>query len=153
MFVYGRQCHDRLNGRAVGIRYDVVVVGNLFGIDFGHHKRHFGVGAPTAGIVDDYDFPFREYGGKTVRHVRARAEKSKVNLARLDVCRSERKHFIVASAELNYFARAFRTGKRIEFADRKFSFFQNLQHFSADHAGCADDGDVELVYIMHIISP
>ena len=53
-FAQRLECDDHLDGRAVGVCDDAVVLGDGVGVDLGHDQRNIGLNAERRGVVDHY---------------------------------------------------------------------------------------------------
>ena len=141
--------HHRLDGGAVGVGDDALVPLHVLGIDLGDDEGDVVVHAPLAAVVHDHRARLDEDGSEFRRSARTRGEESKVHLAFQShhVLFRELDDGVRLAHEVDLLARASCGSEEIVVLDGELSFGQHFEELVADHAGRADDGDVEFFHI------
>jgi hypothetical protein len=138
----GLEGHDQLGGRAVGVGDDVLPRRQLdgVGVHLRHDQGHVRVHAEGRGIVDDDGAGLADLFRPQTRGVAAGAHQHQVDLREIeqfDVLAFQRP---VAPGHLDALGLA--RGHGVHLVDGEFEFLEDVQHFPADIAGGAHDGDV-----------
>ena len=150
----GLERHHGLNGRAVGVCDDalVLILRDGMRVDLRHHERDFRVHAPGAGVIDDH----RTGGGydrcKNLGGTAARGEKRDVNAKILKRILGQLTDGVFFAHELDGSARAACRGKEEVFRRRKFTLFQYAEEHSADHPCGADNCDLVLFHVALVFA-
>ena len=143
------QRDDELRRRAVRIGDDVLAAEALggFGVDLRHDQRHVGVHPPSRGIVDD-ETASRAYARRPfLRYGPARRHQTDVGRGKVVVI--QRLALQRSVAERDFPADRLGGGERDDFRYRKPALRENGEHFTADIAGGADDGDLEARHVSN----
>ena len=111
------------------------------GVDLGHDQRHVGVYAPVRGIVD-HDARRRRRSSATIPSTPVEpADIRQMSTPEKSKC-SSALHLERLVAEGDFDALAAARGERDHLVGGKRPLGEDVQHFAADIAGRADDGDL-----------
>ena len=142
------QRDDELRGRAIRIGDDVLlgVFRDGIGIHFRHDQRHIRVHAPGRGIIDHNRALATDLRRPFLRDRAACRHQADVGAGEIVIFERFADERPVAEGHVR--ADRARRGERDDFIGGKPPLGEDIEHFTPDIAGGADDGDLETHFIL-----
>ena len=139
--VQGLQRRDQLDGRAVGVGDDVLLLGVLdrVGVHLGHDQGHVGVLAEGRGVVDHDGAGLADLFGPGARDLAAGRHQDQIDLGEVELFDVLAFDGLVAERDLDPLGLA--RGDGVDFIDGEFQLLEDVQHFAAHIARGPDDRD------------
>ena len=127
------------DGGAVGVGDDALMVLSVLGVDFGNDQGNIGIQTESGGVVNKDSTGFHDRGSPLFSDIIFSSAQNDVNALESFCTDFLDGHFFTLEGDLL----ACGTGgcQRHQLADREIAFCQNVHHFLANGAGCAQNGN------------
>ena len=137
------QCHNHNNCRAVRVGNNALVLQDVLGVNLRHNQRHFGVHTEGAGVINNNGTSLYSVGSKLLGNA-ATCEQSNINA--LERVLGSLLHSIYFAHKFNLLACAALGSQQMQFCKWEVSFFNQLQKFSTNSTGSAQNSNVILFH-------